>query len=253
MKALNQERTAGRLPAKEELLTNGLVAIDQHHRKITTNSLQVAAYFGKRASDVNRKVDHLNRIGLCKIAPSYYLNKQNKRQKFFPLNRDEFLQLALGFTGRKAEQFRRDFIQFFNEQEAELEEWEADRIQAAEWTNQANDSIFQLQTRLKSELPDSKKGAFIFTHIQQAINKAVTGKASPNRDEMSIEQLQAITGLEVEVRDAIEGYFEQGELTACDIRVRILERLKSLFASEMVLSKLGHHRGGTEKGDEREY
>ena len=127
------------IPTKSELLEVSLVAVDKQHKKIITNSIQIANHFLKRPSEINRRIALLSKKGLCRIAPSYYRNQQGKKQVYYVLNRDEFLLVVLGFTGDKADRFKADFIKLFNQQEAELKQWRAGRLVAADTTKQAND------------------------------------------------------------------------------------------------------------------
>ena len=71
-----------KLPTKSDLQQTNLVNVDSLHKKVTTNTLQVAAHFNKRPSEINRRIDMLGKRGLCRTVPSYYLNQQGKRQKY---------------------------------------------------------------------------------------------------------------------------------------------------------------------------
>jgi Rha family phage regulatory protein len=143
------------LPRKIELLQNDLVAINQQHQEVVTNTLQIAEYFKKRPSSVNQRVASLSIRELLKLKPSYYLNQQGKQQKYHQLNCDLFLLVVMGFTGNKVAQFKTDFIKLFNSQEAELRQWRKQALLATDSTNKANDSLYQLQGDLKDVIPDS--------------------------------------------------------------------------------------------------
>lgn len=211
-----------KLPTRDQLVTGGLVAITNHHKHVITNSLQVAAHFGKRASNVSRRINGLMKLGVLKIEPTYYLDKQNKTQRYYELNRDQFLQVALGFTGEKAELFKRDFIELFNQQEKELNEWRTGRIKSTNGTKEGNEAIQRLQQELAVELPTSRKPAFLYVHIQNAINKAVTGSSKTKREEMTTEQLKITAFVEGMTAHHIEAGFKAG-MTAEEIRKRLLD------------------------------
>ena len=51
---------------------------------------------------------------------STYLNKQKHEQPIFYMNRDGFTLLAMGFTGKKAMQFKLKYIEAFNAMERQL-------------------------------------------------------------------------------------------------------------------------------------
>ena len=166
--------------------------------------MQVAAHFNKRPSEINRRIDMLGKRGLCRTVPSYYLNQQGKRQKYYELNRDQFLLLVMGFTGEKADQFKADFIRLFKHQEEELIQWRQRRHVASHATKQANDQAYLLQKDLTKVIPNSKRCTMLFIHIQQAITKAVTGSAKTERSKMTAEQLNQIGLLEQRVQANIE-------------------------------------------------
>lgn len=54
------------------------------------------------------------------FSESRYLNEQNKEQPMFLMNRDGFTLLAMGFTGKKAMQFKLEYIKAFNSMEAQI-------------------------------------------------------------------------------------------------------------------------------------
>ena len=214
------------LPTKSELLEVSIVAIDQFHKKATTNTIQLANHFLKRPSEINRRIALLSNKGLCRIAPSYYLNQQGKKQKYYELNRDEFLLVVMGFTGSKADKFKSDFIQLFNQQETELRQWQQGRLVAIDTTKEANDQIHLLQNKLTETIPNSKRCTMLFVHIQQAITKIATGKANTNRDTMTEGQLLKISNLEEQVEIQIEQLNREG-LPPITIRNEVIATIKA--------------------------
>jgi len=214
------------LPTKSELLEVSLVAIDQQHKKVITSTVQIAGYFGKRHSNVIRRLTALSEIGLLIIEPSYYLNRQAKKQKYYELNRDQFLLVVMGFTGSKADQFKADFIQLFNQQETELRQWQQGRLVAVDTTKQANDQIYLLQNKLAETIPNSKRCTMLFVHIQGAITKSVTGKANTSRNTMTAGQLFKIGNLEEQVEANIEQQNREG-LPPLTIRDEVMAMIKA--------------------------
>ena len=214
------------LPTKSELLEVSIVAIDQFHKKATTNTIQLANHFLKRPSEINRRIALLSNKGLCRIAPSYYLNQQGKKQKYYELNRDEFLLVVMGFTGSKADKFKSDFIQLFNQQETELRQWQQGRLVAIDTTKEANEQIYWLKNKLAETIPNSKRCTMLFVHIQQAITKIATGKANTNRDTMTEGQLLKISNLEEQVEIQIEQLNREG-LPPITIRNEVIATIKA--------------------------
>jgi len=71
-----------------------------------TTSLDVAEKFKKQHSHVLRDIREImaaqGEFGLSNFGESSYLNDQNKRQPMFEMTRSGFSILAMGFTGKKA-------------------------------------------------------------------------------------------------------------------------------------------------------
>ena len=85
-----------------------------------TSSLQVAEYFGKKHQHVMEKVRALlaeipSDWGVSNFRQSSYFNLQGKEQPCYEMTKDGFTLLAMGFTGKKAIEFKIDYINAFNE------------------------------------------------------------------------------------------------------------------------------------------
>lgn len=192
------------LPTRIDLLQGGIVTLDHQHKKVITNTIQVAHHFDKRPSNVNQRITSLVKRDRLKIKPMYYLDQQGREQKYHELNRDQFLLVVMGFTGDKADQFKADFITLFNHVEGERDYWMQQRHLASDNTKLANDNIFWLKTALAKEIPSSMRCIRLFNHIQDAINIAVTGSAKTNRADMTAYQLYQLGQLEQMVHAEIE-------------------------------------------------
>lgn len=99
----------------------------------TTTSLQVAKVFGKNHRDVLSAIDDLKEGAAENFADlfndSSYIHPQNKQTyRQVVMNRDGFTLLAMGFTGKKALQFKLRYIQAFNEMEEALKNQPALRL-----------------------------------------------------------------------------------------------------------------------------
>lgn len=99
----------------------------------TTTSLQVAETFGKNHRDVLSAIDDLKEGAAENFADlfndSSYIHPQNKQTyRQVVMNRDGFTLLAMGFTGKKALQFKLRYIQAFNEMEEALKNQSALRL-----------------------------------------------------------------------------------------------------------------------------
>lgn len=102
---------------------NELVIMKEN--KAVTTSLKVAETFGKRHRDVMRNISNLTAQN-CAVgkmfAKSTYLNKQNHEQPMYYMNRDGFSLLVMGFTGKKALNFKLKYIDAFNKMEQAIKE-----------------------------------------------------------------------------------------------------------------------------------
>ena len=90
------------------------------HDTARANSLQVAEMFCKQHKSVLRAIQNLDcsdEFRRLNFAPSSYINEQNKKQPCVCMTRDGFTFLAMGFTGKKAAQFKEAYIKRFNDME----------------------------------------------------------------------------------------------------------------------------------------
>lgn len=99
--------------------------------KVVTSSLQVSNTFEKRHDNVirdieNLKKDVLNFEGM--FVESSYLDSYKRKHKMYIINRDGFTLLAMGFTGKKALQFKIDYINAFNKMEEHIKNQQKPQI-----------------------------------------------------------------------------------------------------------------------------
>lgn len=85
-----------------------------------TNDLLIAKAFGKRPTDIKRTIRNLN----CSIdfrernfTLTSYIDKQGKKRPTYEITKDGFVLLVMGFTGKRAIDFKIAFIEAFNEME----------------------------------------------------------------------------------------------------------------------------------------
>ena len=90
-----------------------------------TNSVLVAEKFEKRHCDLIKAIKNMttqNCVVQNMFVESTYFNSQSKEQPKYIMNRDGFTLLAMGFTGKKALQFKLDYIEAFNKMEKAIKE-----------------------------------------------------------------------------------------------------------------------------------
>lgn len=102
-------------------MNNLVIMKDQ---QAVTTSLQVAENFDKNHQHVLRDLDALKE-GVQNWTDLFhedtYTHPQNKQEyRMIYMNRDGFALLAMGFTGKKALEFKLKYIQAFNEMETQL-------------------------------------------------------------------------------------------------------------------------------------
>lgn len=86
------------------------------------DSLQVAETFKKRHDSVLRDIANLLKscefkFGLLNFVESSYKNSQNKKQPKYLMTKDGFTLLVMGYTGKKAMEFKIAYINRFNKME----------------------------------------------------------------------------------------------------------------------------------------
>lgn len=95
-------------------------------RQAVTSSLQVAENFEKNHQHVLRDIDGLKE-GVQNWTDLFYedtyIHQQNKQEyRVIYMNRDGFTILAMGFTGKKALQFKLMYIDAFNQMEEHIKQ-----------------------------------------------------------------------------------------------------------------------------------
>jgi Rha family phage regulatory protein len=106
------------------MLQNQIVpVVSVVNQKPTTNSLNVAAVFGKAHKNVLQVIGTLEIPGETHrlfFQPISYKDSYGRDQDAYNLTRDGFTLLVMGFTGAKAMRFKIAYIEAFNRMEEEL-------------------------------------------------------------------------------------------------------------------------------------
>lgn len=98
-------------------------SVFQKDGQVMTNSRDVAAYFGKLHKDVLRAIDKLdcsNDFTALNFEVSEYVDPTGRTLRSFDMTKDGFTFLVMGFTGKKAANFKEQYIALFNAMEATL-------------------------------------------------------------------------------------------------------------------------------------
>lgn len=92
-------------------------------RQAVTDSLKVAEVFEKQHRHVLEKARNLtaeNSAVKNMFVETTYINKRGQKQPIIYMNRDGFTLIAMGFTGKKALDFKLKYIQAFNKMEQQI-------------------------------------------------------------------------------------------------------------------------------------
>lgn len=185
-----------------------------HNGKVVTTSVAIANYFQKTHDNVLKKI----RSVITDCDENYHLVNFNevvrdviggdgavRKMPMFELTRDGFVLIAMGFTGKKALQWKVNYINAFNRMEAELHSIPKCRSEAPELLND-ND------TRNLAHLVWSMANGFRFERawtqgIWYALRHA-TGIASPQHFEVNqiaiiAEECRRIYGMTNTLKSAI--------------------------------------------------
>ena len=99
-----------------------------HDKQAVTTSLILAEAFGKQHKHVleaiSSKINSAENLAQYKkmFAESTYTDRSGKQNKMYYLNRDGFTFIAMGFTGRKADEFKLKYIDAFNRMEEQIKQ-----------------------------------------------------------------------------------------------------------------------------------
>lgn len=100
-----------------------------HNKQAVTTSLRVAEVFGK---DHKHVLETISNLAAEKSAAKFFAeatyNNRGKQYPMYYMNRDGFTLLAMGFTGKRALQFKIQYIQAFNSMEATLKRLPAGKL-----------------------------------------------------------------------------------------------------------------------------
>lgn len=94
--------------------------VENRGGRLVTTSLKVAEVFGKRHKDVIRKLQTLDcsrEFTERNFAPSEYTDATGRKLPMWEVTKDGFVFLVMGFTGKKAAQFKETYIEAFNAME----------------------------------------------------------------------------------------------------------------------------------------
>lgn len=150
-----------------------------HKRNVCTTSLKVAEVFGKQHKNVMQAIENLevpddfNRLN---FQPIFFADSYGRQQPAYQITRDGFTVLAMGFTGKKAMQFKLEYIAAFNAMEQALSRqsnllWQEQRQQGKLARREVTDVISRFIEYAKAQ--GSKNAHHYYSNITRATYKCL--------------------------------------------------------------------------------
>jgi Rha family phage regulatory protein len=183
--------------------------------EVLTDSLSVAEYFHKQHKDVIRKIENIidedsaQNCAQC-FKKSHYKDLSGKTNIKYLMNRDGFTFLVMGFTGKKANQWKWDYIKAFNSMEAVIREksttiWIETRQQGKLTRKAETDVIKELVEYAKDQ--GSKHSQMLYMTYSKLAN-AMAGVTK--RDNASVMQLNNLSIFENIILTIIRNGMNEG-------------------------------------------
>ncbi|NEX87000.1 phage regulatory protein [Enterococcus durans] len=155
------------------------------NKEAVTTSLQVAESFDKKHRHVLSAIDELKEGVAENWADLFwedtYVHPQNKQSyRIIYMNRDGFSLLAMGFTGKKALNFKLQYIEAFNKMEKELKDQlpsiPATKREMALLALAANEETNERVDAIESDLNDLKNNQLLAEPDYRTISNMVRNK-----------------------------------------------------------------------------
>ena len=224
-------------------MSKKLVVIENN--QALTDSRIVAQKFDKNHRDVLKAIRELisQAGGMRKISqtPMFeettYINEQNGQSyPMYLMNRDGFSLLAMGFTGKKALQFKIDFINAFNRMEEKFRQLAIDGHDQR-WleTRALGKKTRKILTRAIKALEEyfeargkSFPNGFLYGHITNTIQDAL-GIKKGSRDSQSVKKLNQLDQAEdISGGIILKSLANRSVGTLAEIDAQILIQLRKL-------------------------
>lgn len=95
----------------------------EHDGGVFANSRDIAQFFGKQHKNVLRDIENIEideEFARLNFELCNYTDQNGRKRKAYNLTKDGFTLLVMGFTGRKANEFKIRYIEAFNKMEEAL-------------------------------------------------------------------------------------------------------------------------------------
>ena len=180
------------ITAKHELMV-----LEKKGQAITT-SRNVSEVFNKRHDNVLQIIKKLEcsiEFSLLNFKESNYKDSRGKVQPECLMTKDGFVFLAMGFTGKKAAEFKESYINQFNQmekllREKQTQEWQDARQSIKDYGKDLNDTIKEFVEY--ATLQGSSKPNMYYKHFASLANRCLEIKDG-QRDLAESRKLQTQT------------------------------------------------------------
>ena len=178
------------------------------------SSLQISNMFKKNHQHILRDIDKLtvqNRTVKNMFQESSYKAENGQVYRMYYLNRDGFSLLVMGFTGKKALEWKLKYIQAFNEMERQLKEkqsiqWQQTRIECKKVRKLETAEIKELVQYAQAQ--GSKNAKKYYLALSKLANKTI-GLSGGQREQASVTQLNILTLVENIIHHVIQEGIEK--------------------------------------------
>lgn len=152
-------------------------------RQAVTSSLNIAENFEKRHDNTLRDIDQLKK-DVLNFEEMFFetteLDSYDRERRVIYMNRDGFTILAMGFTGKKALQFKLKYIEAFNQMEEHIKQQpkiattqREQVILALQANEETNQRVDELDTRVADLEENTVLSAGDYGYISRRINQRV--------------------------------------------------------------------------------
>lgn len=165
------------------------VEINNENGVLTVSSLQIAENFEKEHRNVVQSIENLtaeNSAVKNLFIESTYINERGRSYKSYNITRDGFSLLVMGFTGKKALEWKLKYIEAFNLMEKKIKELaiqqdsymiENPAERARRWAEEYEEKM-KLQATVEEQKPKvaiadtrlEKKGCYSLTDVTKSLH-----------------------------------------------------------------------------------
>lgn len=166
------------------------------NKQAVTTSLRIAEIFGKQHKDVLKAIDNLE-IGSEDLRHQMFYEdtykNRGKEYRQIVMNRDGFTLLAMGFTGKKAMQFKLKYIEAFNKMEEHIKadtryQLPTDPMEILQLTFGAQKQTNERVEVLEEDVKEIKEKQLISTEDKNSLDRMIRRKVAIICKEQHLEQ-----------------------------------------------------------------